>query len=72
MWTDQCTLIYENENEYRKLYQMQLVRMSSTMSLLVAMNHSLVIMPDSSTLQEEDLGKKYLNNLSIDQDEDDS
>ena len=43
---------------YRKLYQLQLVRMSSTMSLILSMNHSLIMVPDgASTLMEEDAGK---------------
>ncbi|TNV71786.1 hypothetical protein FGO68_gene4628 [Halteria grandinella] len=38
----------------QKLYQLQLVRMSSTMSLILSMNHSLIISPESSAVQEED------------------
>jgi len=36
---------------------MQLVRMSSTMSLILSMNHSLIMSPESSALMEEDQGR---------------
>ena len=48
--------------------------MSSTMSLMIGMNHALLSMPDSSALQEEDAGKYILKfNLTfVEAEEDDS
>lgn len=42
---------------------MQLLRMSSTMSLMISMNNVLIMNPDASALQEEDAGKLIKDKL---------
>lgn len=39
------------------MYQLQLVRMSSSMSLMLAMNNTMLLNPDAATAVEEDQGK---------------
>jgi hypothetical protein len=45
------------DKKSRKMYQLQLLRTSSTMSLMLSMNHALLMSPEASALLEEDAGK---------------
>lgn len=51
---------------------MQLLRMSSTASLILSMQHSLLVNPEAAALMEEDAGKLLSCNKCVDADEDDS
>ena len=48
-------------NSIRKLYQMQLMRISSSMSLVLSMQASLMLNPEAGALLEDENGKIRIN-----------
>ena len=40
----------------RRMYQLQLVRISSTMSLMLSMNNAMLLNPDAASLVDEEQG----------------
>ncbi|CDW71579.1 UNKNOWN [Stylonychia lemnae] len=63
---------FQHIDKAMKIYQLQLVRMSSTMSLILSMNNSLLLNPDAASMIEEDQGKLSNQLMIIEVEEDDS